>query len=288
MSFLDRIREANCHDPSAFVPLTVDRVRIGSVRPAFAARLAEHPGVFAVDDSGVALTAPLDRASLEERSEAVGAVLLALREAGAIRGWRSETFPVATAWGAPPALLVERAAVPHLGVGGVGVHLNGWVRRGREVHMWVARRAEDKPTWPGLLDQLAAGGQPVGIGLRENMLKEAEEEAGVARSLASRMRPVGIVTYVFETAEGLRPDVVFAYDLELPESFVPHNTDGEVSGFELLPIEEVAAIVRDGKAFKFNCALVVIDFLVRHGHIEESDPDYVAIVQGLRAGRAVG
>jgi len=201
-----------------------------------------------------------------------------------IHGWRSETFPVNTSWGAPSAFRIERAAVPHLGVGGYGVHLNGWVRRHDGLHMWLARRARDKPTWPGLLDQVAAGGQPVGIGLRENMIKESQEEAGIARALAEQMRPVGVVTYVYETPEGLRPDVVYAYDLELPESFEPRNTDGEVDGFELLPIEEVAALVREGTGFKFNCALVVIDFLIRHGLVDESEPDYVALVTGLRAG----
>ena len=47
---------------------------------------------------------------------------------------------------------------------------------------------------------------------------------------------------------------------------------------------EVAALVREGTAFKFNCALVVIDFLVRHGLVDEGDPDYVSIVRGLRSG----
>ena len=32
--------------------------------------------------------------------------------------------------------------------------------------------------WPGQYDQMAAGGQPVGIQVRENMIKELAEEDG--------------------------------------------------------------------------------------------------------------
>jgi hypothetical protein len=34
--------------------------------------------------------------------------------------------------------------------------------------------------------------------------------------------------------------------------------------------------------FKFNCSLVVIDFLIRHGVITPADPDYFDLVTGLR------
>ena len=45
--------------------------------------------------------------------------------------------------------------------------------------MWIGRRARDKPTFPGMLDNFVAGGQPIGIGLMDNLIKEAAEEAGV-------------------------------------------------------------------------------------------------------------
>jgi 8-oxo-dGTP pyrophosphatase MutT (NUDIX family) len=285
MSYLDRIVEANDHDTDAFVPLEIDGLRLGHVRPAFAEKLARWPEVFEIDEHRVRLAHALRRGDADPglRTEAVAPVLEALRVQGLIRGWRDELFPINESWSDPAALLVERAAIPHLGAGGYGVHLNGFVRRADGLHMWIARRAFDKPTWPGLLDQMAAGGQPAGLGLRENMLKECREEAGVPPELAARMRPVGVVSYVLETAEGLRPDVIYGYDLELPDDFGPHNADGEVEDFRLLPIAEVARLVRETREFKFNCALVVIDFLVRHGVLEESEPGYVQIVEGLHA-----
>jgi hypothetical protein len=96
-----------------------------------------------------------------------------------------------------------------------------------------------------------------------------------------RARPVGAVSYCTERSEGLRHDVLFCYDLELPADFVPVNTDGEIAEFYLWPSDRVAETVRDSDDFKFNCALVVIDFLIRHGLIQPDHPDYVALLRGL-------
>jgi len=164
-----------------------------------------------------------------------------------------------------------------------GEHMNGFVRRHDGLHMWVARRAEAKQTYPGMLDNTVAGGQPVGIGVKENLIKECWEEAGIPRALAGRAVPVGTISYVYQGDGGLKPDLQYCFDLEMPEDFVPANRDGEIAEFELWPIERVAEVVRDGFDFKFNCNLVIIDFLVRHGIIEPDHPDYLAITRGLRA-----
>ena len=81
---------------------------------------------------------------------------------------------------------------------------------------------------------------------------------------------------------GLKPDVLFLYDLALPPEFEPRNTDGEIDGFELWPVARVLATVREGFAFKFNVSLVLIDFGLRHGFIGPEEPDYLALCQGLR------
>jgi 8-oxo-dGTP pyrophosphatase MutT (NUDIX family) len=116
---------------------------------------------------------------------------------------------------------------------------------------------------------------------RDCLVKECGEEASIPAAWARLATSVGAITYCAETPEGLRPDVQFCYDLELPEEFVPACRDGEIEKFELIPIEQVAEIVRDTQRFKFNCNLVIIDFLVRQGLLGPEDPDYVAIVQGL-------
>ena len=132
-----------------------------------------------------------------------------------------------------------------------------------------------------LIDQIVAGGQPSGKSLRENLVKECAEEAGIPANLAAESVSVGTVSYLTERPEGLRQDVLFNFDLRLPDDFSPVNTDGEVSDFYFWPMEKVIAILSGTDEFKFNSGLVIIDFLIRHGFIDADDPDYVEIVDGL-------
>ena len=279
MSLLDRIRECNAHDIGGFRPFEVAGTTVGWIRHAFAERLAGFADVFRVHARAVRLAD--DLADFRARTDAVEAVLRGFAEDGTIQGWRGEKYPVATSWGAPPLLQMERAAVPWFGVRAYGVHVNGYIRTADGISMWVARRARGKQTYPGMLDNMVAGGQPVGIGIRENLIKECAEEAAIPPELARRAVPVGAISYTYEGPEGLKPDVQFVYDLELPAEFLPRNTDGEVESFHLWPIERVAGIVAETQEFKFNCNLVVIDFLVRHGLIGPDHPDYLEIVRGL-------
>jgi hypothetical protein len=55
----------------------------------------------------------------------------------------------------------------------------------------------------------------------------------------------------------------------------------------LWPIERVAERVRDTFDFKFNCNLVIIDFLIRHGLIAADDPDFLALAEGLHRPRRI-
>lgn len=279
MSFLDRIRECNDHDLSGFVPFEVAGARVGWVRRGFADLLRPFDDVFALDDGRIALKG--DLADYDQRSHAVDAVLRQLAGRGHIPGWRDECYPVGTGFAEAPLFQMERAAVPRFGVRAYGVHINGYVRDRDGLHMWIARRADDKPTYPGMLDNVIAGGQPVGLGLLENVIKEAGEEAGVPVDIARTARPVGAISYVHEARDGQKPDVMFVFDLEFPASFTPVNTDGETAEFTLLPVAEVMEITRATRDFKFNCALVNIDFFVRHGVLAPDHPDYVEIQRGL-------
>jgi len=280
MSFLDRIAECNTWNPGNFRWFVVDGCRVGRVRHGLVPRLAEFGSVFEIEPDAVILNPRLT--TFAARSVEMERVVKALVDEGIVKGWRGEIYPVTRSYGEPPFLQTERAAIPHFGVRAFGVHLNGYVRDAGGIRMWIGRRAKDKHTFPGMLDNMVAGGQPIGISLRDNLIKECAEEASIPRELALRAVPVGAITYCVEGPEGLKPDVQFCYDLELPGDFTPRNTDGEIAEFYLWPVEQVAEIVRDTREFKFNCNLVVIDFLVRHGVIPPDHPDYVAICQGLR------
>jgi hypothetical protein len=70
----------------------------------------------------------------------------------------------------------------------------------------------------------------------------------------------------------------------MPFNFTPRPNDGEVEAFSLMKIEEIMKIVDSSPdTFKFNCNLVIIDFLIRHGLLQNEDPDYFKIVNGLRS-----
>lgn len=265
---------------SRFRPFVVDSERVGWITHELASTLAEFSEVFEVAPEAVRLRAALS--SFELRSAALAAVLRELAARGIVRGWRDELYPVATSFSAAPKLQMERAAIPLFGVRAYGVHLNGFVRRPDGLHMWIARRSRHKPAYPGMLDNLVAGGQPIGVGLFDNLVKECAEEADIPASLARQARAVGLISYCMEEPEALLPDVQFCFDLELPQEFVPSNTDGEVDGFYLWPIERVSELVRDTREFKFNVNLVILDFLIRHGQLGPEHPDYIEIAQGLR------
>ena len=52
------------------------------------------------------------------------------------------------------------------------------------------------------------------------------------------------------------------------------------------PIEDVMQRICETDDFKFNAALVIIDFAIRHGVLTPEDPEYIAVTEGMRLGRA--
>jgi|TARA_Y100000294_G_scaffold142738_1_gene137006 8-oxo-dGTP pyrophosphatase MutT (NUDIX family) len=279
VSLVDRIRDCARFEPGRYRPFIVGGAAVGRIDEAVAGLLRPFADVFDISEHSVTMNEGLKDPG--QRTEAMAGVLEALRGGGHIPGWRDEAYPVGSAFSAPSLLTMERAAVPLFGVKGYGVHVNGFVRDGAGIKMWIGKRSLDKPTGPGKLDQIVAGGQPAGVSLSDNMIKECGEEAGIPAALAATARPVGTVSYMTGREEGLRDDVLFNYDLELPAGFEPANTDGEVEVFFLWPMAQVMDTLAKGDDFKFNCALVVIDFLVRWGFITPEDPDYIEIVQGV-------
>lgn len=280
MSFLDRIAECNAHDLSCFLPFTIDGARLGWVRHDRVRRLAGFPDVFVVGVDAVSLHPAL--VDFEARSRAVDAVVRALEAEGAITGRRDEFYPVTNAFGVSPLLRIERCAVPHFGLRAFGVHMTGYVRRPDGLWIWVPRRSATKSTYPGQLDNTVAGGQPHGIGLLDNLVKECREEAGIAEALARQARFVGTIGYCLEAPDGLKPDVQYCYDLELPPTFVPQPVDGEMESFDLWPAARAVATVRDTRAFKFNCNLVLIDFFLRHGLLDLPETERARLRVALR------
>ncbi|KAJ1548705.1 hypothetical protein HK405_000389 [Cladochytrium tenue] len=306
------------------VPVVVAGAVVGAIAwPAVLARLRQHPDVFVVNPDGVQFRDDL-LPTTATRSAALDAVLRAWRGLDAfacLRGWREERYsvwaPAATAVGSLPdsdegevevVLEIERSASGLFGMRHYGCHVNGYVvdaASGR-LSMWIAKRSPTKQTYPGMLDNLAAGGMPHGSDPLATAARECFEEAGVVvqqllqqphlesssspsllssqpPELLPRLTPVSVVSFMLlSPTRGLIPDTEFVYDLRLPAEFVPACTDGEVAGFSLMGLDEVVAHLAAG-AFMPESGLVVVDFLLRHGLVDpSSEPDYARVAQGLR------
>lgn len=280
MSYLDRIKNCNHYSLKNFRPFYVEGITAGYLKHAFAEKLRCWPAVFQISPTAVYLSPYLQ--SFEVRTQEVRAVLRALVAEEAIPRWHGEEYPVTTPSREQALFAIDRGAAPYLGVRAFGQHLNGFVNDQGQLKMWIGRRSRHKWSDPGKLDNMVAGGLPHGISLQENLAKECWEEAAIPPELLSRAIPVGCISYRMETPAGFKPDVMYCYDLELPADFVPQCQDGEMEEFYLWPIDKVAALVRDTEAFKKNCNLVIIDFLIRRGLITPQYPDYLKIIANLR------
>ena len=101
----------------------------------------------------------------------------------------------------------------------------------------------------------------------DNVIKECLEEANIVDSVARKAKAVGAVSYVGQDEfNNLKRDVLFCFDLELPNDFIPAPVDGEVEYFEKRDLQWVIDTIIEGgeNGYKPNCNLVVIDFLIRH------------------------
>jgi 8-oxo-dGTP pyrophosphatase MutT (NUDIX family) len=280
--FLARIAACNLPPAQPCMAFHVAGHAVGVVADDLAGALAELPGLHR-DAAGVHLAPPAE--DFAGRSAALAGAHEALAAAGLAPPPRGELFPVTLDLPWRALCAVDRGFVPSLGLRAFGQHVNGWVRRpDGGLQLWLGRRARDRENAPGRLDNLAAGGLPHGIGLAENLVKECWEEAAIPAQLARRAMPVGYVAYRGTVRHGLRHDILYCYDLELPTDFTPRCNDGEVERFERVDVEEVARLVAETEAFKPNCNLVVIDFLVRHGLYRPEDPGYREVVAALRQG----
>lgn len=281
MSLLERVRVLRDWNPDDYRAFWVDGRQMGWVTHDLARRLADFPATLAVSDAGVTLTVP---PGFERRTAAMDAVVRALIESGQVPRWRDERYPVLRDWQEEALFALDRGAVPIFGIRSFGVHLNGYVEDGEGLKLWVGKRSLTKPTAPGKLDHLVAGGQPLGLSPRENLLKEAHEEAGLTAALAGQARSAGLLSYRCRFTDGQRDDVLFVYDLALPPDWRPAPQDGEVQEFYLWPIEQVIQRLRESDDFKFNVAGVVLDFLIRRGLVGPEEPGFQEICWTLHSG----
>ncbi|MBO9685000.1 MAG: DUF4743 domain-containing protein [Mitsuaria chitosanitabida] len=242
--------------PAGLIALRLGELPIGRIHPMRQALLREvWPELLPRDG---ALVWDATSLNVEARSDRIGAVALALRERGAITGWRGERYafehPVDDPCTARGEVLfrLERAAFRCLGLMSRAVHVNGFLPGARLV---CGRRAMSKATDPGRLDNLAAGGLTADEDLVACARRELLEEAGVPAAISAAIESRGALRSTRMEPEGLHDEVLHVYSLRLPAGFAPSNGDGEVSEFLTLDLESLAQRLAAGE-FSHDAAAV--------------------------------
>lgn len=247
------------------IALAVDGRVVGSVEAEDARLLSrEVPGLVAD-----AACLSIGKGPGDDASASLGAIGLALRQAGRLGPWRDEELPVLADDGSMLGR-IERATMRVLGLRTIAVHLVGWTADGR---MWVQRRALDKAVDPGLLDTLAGGlvglcGDSAGRrmeALAEAMGREADEEAGFDAGATTLRRLAGPPLRVSRPVDdGYMVEDLVGFEACIDAVFVPRNRDGEVAGFECLATD--ALVERIGRdEFTLEASILVLGWLRRAG-----------------------
>ena len=244
--------------------------------------LGEFADVFSIDADALRLGDRL--ADFATRGAAIERVGRALVAGGHVPPFRDELFRAVADWGQEACFDLDRGLLPFFGIKGFGVHLNGYFRDDDDLGMWIGHRSATKKVDPLKLDNVVAGGIASGDDVLGTLIKEGAEEAAMTPELLASARPVGEIRYRLEVPEGMRDDVLFVYDLEVPDDFTPRNTDGEFDFFERMSVPRCLDLVATTDLFKFNVNLTVIDFGIRHGLIAGDDPERDFLADALRGG----
>ena len=207
-----------------------------------------------------------------------------------LRGWRNELYPVHGPYSSrKPMVSMERAGSALFGINTYGVHMTAYVNTAQGMKIWVPRRARNKQTYGGMLDNTVAGGISTGERPFDCMVREAAEEASFSEQLVrSNAKPCGTVSYfhIRDARAGgeaglLQPECQYVFDMEIGAEVVPKPGDNEVEDFYLWTVDEVKRALAEGQ-FKPNCAMVLLDFFIRRGILtSENEKDYVEIVSRL-------
>lgn len=280
MSFFERLNACNHFDRQSVLPFLIAHQQVGWIKKTHCPFLKNQTEFFQLDNNYVRLCDHFD--DYDKRTQAFAEVVSELRGEGAVSDWRSELYPVAPVYGQKPLLALERSIAPFFGIKTYGTHLNGYYEKDNQIWVWIAQRASHLKFAPDKLDNLAAGGLTLGLSPQENMHKEAVEEAQIPTQLLSNMRSTGAVCYLMDTPRGITPDTMFTYDLKLPFDFNPATDGTEVSRFMIFSLAELAELIYNTDHFKYNSALVIMDFLIRHGGISSDHPEYLEAITALR------
>lgn len=274
----DRLARVLAAPAAAYEAFRVEDRIVGWLTPERAQRLARWPALFERGKRGVACSTRLH--TPEARTAALAEVARTLAAEGALTAWRDERYAVAAGPSEPPLFELERAAARYFGVHTFAAHANGLVGAEGGWKMWLARRSATKAIDPGLLDNLVGGGIAAGATAAGTIVKEAWEEAGIGADLAQGAPCAGSVELCRDRPDGLQRETIYVHDFRLGEDFMPANQDGEAMGHRLCTPDDILAVLATDD-ITGDASLVIVDFLLRHGHVAPGDASFGAL-QTLR------
>ncbi|KAK3317699.1 hypothetical protein B0T19DRAFT_446650 [Cercophora scortea] len=194
--------------------------------------------------------------------------------------------------GAPNPFRVHEDLARIFGVVTSAVHLNIFGGEGDNMRIWIGHRGKYVSTYPGMLSQCVVGPSELGEEGRLAAMKHwAAKKAGFSEVVTEKVTAAGKVSF-FAVREGVRgsvaqkwpePGVRYVFDLELPEGFLGKHKvkDRLIDGYSAEHTDDVKRLLLM-KLFKPDCALVMLDLLIRKKLIPVDHPEYAAVVKGLR------
>jgi 8-oxo-dGTP pyrophosphatase MutT (NUDIX family) len=195
----------------------------------------------------------------------------ALRDQGRLGKWRNELLRVTGDSGQVRGL-IERAAVRQLGIRTFAVHLIAYSQitsSTATTGMWVQQRALNKANDPGLWDTCAGGLAAGDESLLLSLEREVQEEAGLDLPSLQReghlIKRGNTIHTQRNIPEGLLVEELLCWDIDLPDTVMPVNQDGEVEKFELWPIDKIIAGIAE-QQFTVEAALIIHQSLVARGY----------------------
>lgn len=168
---------------------------------------------------------------------------------------------------------VRRFFSRYLGVRFDSVFVNGF----DGPHYCLSIRGSGVEQAAGAYDVLVAGARQHHQTIAQAVLHEAAQEAGIGPAHAPRIKHASHLRLFYHGPYGFLKDEEFnIHDFDFAGNFTPSNdTTWEVAGFHTMPLPDLLrALETTPEKFKGQIILILIDFLIRHGVITPSYPDF--------------
>ena len=283
MQFLKNIHPFKINELDHFVKVMVGGKQIGLTPPDFAYTISNFNDVWQMTDNGLELND--EYCTFEERTKAVDDTFMALSDAGILPPLPDYSAFGGIDWlsvkpheGADALFVVKRFYYSCLGIQVHAVIVNGFT----DDEYWVAVRGKKVESGAGKLDVIVAGMIRHGESVVEAMYHESQEEACLSPEDLTDAREIALLHLPNLNRYGFLQDEWFhIFDINLKEKTPVVGLPIEVESFRKISIQELMTYLEDGVSIKEHIRLVITDYLIRHGHLNESHPGFQKIKELL-------